>query len=29
MLEHFADFHGLLDLGGFHLYGHSWGGCDF
>jgi proline-specific peptidase len=27
MLEHFADFHGLLDLGGFHLYGHSWGGC--
>ena len=27
MLQHFADFHGLLDLGGFHLYGHSWGGC--
>ena len=27
MLNHFADFHGLMDLGGFHLYGHSWGGC--
>jgi len=27
MLSHFAEFHGLLEAGGFHLLGHSWGGC--
>ena len=27
MLNHFADFHGLPDHGGFHILGHSWGGC--
>ena len=27
MLDHFADFHGLLDYGAFHILGHSWGGC--
>ena len=27
MLNHFADFHGLLEYGAFHILGHSWGGC--
>ena len=27
MLNHFVDFHGLLEYGAFHIMGHSWGGC--
>eukprot|EP00291_Cryptomonas_curvata_P027196 CAMPEP_0172158510 /NCGR_PEP_ID=MMETSP1050-20130122/4414_1 /TAXON_ID=233186 /ORGANISM="Cryptomonas curvata, Strain CCAP979/52" /LENGTH=176 /DNA_ID=CAMNT_0012827913 /DNA_START=112 /DNA_END=639 /DNA_ORIENTATION=- len=27
MVKHLADWEGLLDAGGFHLYGQSWGGC--